>query len=164
MQTITHTRTHLVSPLGTLELTGTHRGVHSVQFIDHIDQVPCEPTEPDTPLVECARQLDLYFSGHMQDFHSLPLALAASDFQMQVWEAAMDIPYGETRTYGQLAEEIGHPRAARAVGTALKQNPLLLIVPCHRIIPVSATAEHHGGFAAGSWRKEWLLRHEKKSK
>ena len=148
------------TPLGILQLHGSDRGLHSIQFVeentvDHQEDAPMS-------LIECARQLDLYFSGDTQLFHSFSFAIAASDFQLKVWEAAMEIPYGETRTYGQLADAIGHPRAARAVGTALKQNPLLVIVPWHRSVPAYASKEDCGNFAAGGWRKKWLLEHENK--
>lgn len=158
MSVLSYSCTHLSTPLGTLELHGSERGLRSIQFVE--EETPESQGEAHLPLVECARQLDLYFSGDLQAFHSVSMSIAASDFQLKVWEAAMEIPFGETRTYGQLAEEIKHPKAARAVGTALKQNPLLLIVPCHRIIPSTAKENEHGGFNAGTWRKEWLLRHE----
>ncbi|TSC99965.1 MAG: methylated-DNA-[protein]-cysteine S-methyltransferase [Candidatus Peregrinibacteria bacterium Greene1014_49] len=74
-----------------------------------------------------------------------------------MWDALLEIPFGQTVTYGQLAKEIGHPGAARAVGTAVGDNPLAIIVPCHRVLPATGGI---GEYASGSDRKEWLLKHE----
>jgi O-6-methylguanine DNA methyltransferase len=76
---------------------------------------------------------------------------------MTVWEHVLAIPFGQTRTYGALAEELGRPEAARAVGQAVGTNHLALLIPCHRVVPAAGGV---GEYAWGSWRKEWLLRHE----
>lgn len=145
------------TPIGILKLEGTDRGVASVTFVreegassDHVDR----------PLLECEEQLRQYFFHDRTAFHSLELAYVSTDFQERVWQSAMSIPYGETVNYKDLARDVGNPKAARAVGSALNKNPLLLIVPCHRIMPASLSGEDVGGFAAGEWRKKWLLRHE----
>lgn len=87
--------------------------------------------------------------------------LGGTPFQRAVWEATMKIPSGETRTYGDIAKMIGHPRAARAVGSALKKNPRLIVIPCHRVVPASGGV---GQYVGGVRRKRWLLRHERKNK
>lgn len=142
------------TPIGLLEVRGNDRGVRSVQFVEEKRY----KGDIHSIVLEMLGQVDEYFGGNLGAFHSLPLAMECTTFQESVWDGARNIPYGETRTYGELAEEIGHKKAARAVGTALSMNPLLLIVPCHRILPSTGKV---GEFAAGSWRKEWLLEHER---
>src|SRR5688572_3629427 len=87
----------------------------------------------DTVLATTARQLDTYFAGQLRSF-DLPLAPAGTPFQQRVWSALRDIPFGETRSYGQLAKAIGEPSAMRAVGAANGRNPIAIVVPCHRVI------------------------------
>jgi len=103
-------------------------------------------------------QLQEYFEGSRTAFDSLPLVLRGTEFQLKVWEATSDVPFGETVHYGDIANAIGHPDAVRAVGTALGRNPLCLLVPCHRILPKGLNG---GGYAWGLERKEWLLKHER---
>ncbi len=86
-----------------------------------------------------------------------PLDVAGTVFQKKVWKATAKIPYGETRTYAQIAKMIGHPRAVRAVGTALRKNPTCVLVPCHRVVPSSGGI---GNYAHGKAMKQWLLDHE----
>jgi AraC family transcriptional regulator, regulatory protein of adaptative response / methylated-DNA-[protein]-cysteine methyltransferase len=102
------------------------------------------------------KQLDEYFSGERQDF-TLPLHLAGTPFQEEVWRALLKIPYGRTRSYGEQAEMIGKPEAVRAVGHANGQNHIAIIVPCHRVIGANGTLTGYGG---GLERKRWLLNHE----
>ena len=103
------------------------------------------------------RELDAYFSGTSRALFS-PLPLRGTAFQRSVWRALLRIPFGETMTYGQVAERIGHPRAARAVGNAVKKNPLPILIPCHRVVPAAGGV---GQFAGGSAKKRWLLRYER---
>ncbi len=147
-------RARYKSPIGILSITATERGIRSVDFTD--DKVPVDKNVSQA-MQACIKQLDAYFSDKQKSFHSLPLALSGTEFQLKVWEAAMNIPYGQKITYSQLAEEIAYPRAARAVGNALNRNPLIVIVPCHRIVPASGTS---GNYRGGAWRKQWLLKHE----
>lgn len=101
--------------------------------------------------------LQRYFHGDHDAFQTLPVAPVGTGFQMAVWEACAHIPFGETRSYGALAEAVGRPAAARAVGTAMRRNPLPLIVPCHRVVPATGgLGEYNGGVAV----KRWLLDHE----
>ncbi|PIR53474.1 cysteine methyltransferase [Candidatus Peregrinibacteria bacterium CG10_big_fil_rev_8_21_14_0_10_49_10] len=151
----THVRGYYPSPIGLLEVRGSQRGIFSITFI--------EEEKPDAGLYDilqpCIDQLHAYFSTDKHQFHSLPLALHSTDFQLQVWEYLMSIPYGNTVTYGEIAEAIGHPKAVRAVGSAVGRNPLSILIPCHRVLPASGEV---GEYAHGAWRKEWLLLHEKK--
>ncbi|MGW8763904.1 methylated-DNA--[protein]-cysteine S-methyltransferase [Streptomyces sp. NPDC055815] len=120
---------------------------------------PAEETfgEPDPrPFGETIRQLDAYFAGELTEFE-LPLNLIGTPFQLRVWEQLLRIPYGETRTYGELAEELGNPGASRAVGLANGKNPVSIIVPCHRVIGAGGSLTGYGG---GLDRKQRLLAFE----
>ncbi|WP_318212731.1 methylated-DNA--[protein]-cysteine S-methyltransferase [Streptomyces sp. SJL17-1] len=113
--------------------------------------------EPDPrPFGEAIRQLDAYFAGELTEF-DLPLNLIGTDFQLRVWEELCRIPYGETRTYGELAELLGNPSASRAVGLANGKNPVGIIVPCHRVIGAGGGLTGYGG---GLDRKQRLLAFE----
>lgn len=119
-----------------------------------------DAAEQPTPLLLCVKtQLEEYFSGRRRAF-DLPLAPKGTPFQQAVWQALRQIPYGETRTYGEIAVQIGRPRAARAVGMANRQNPIAVLQPCHRVIGASGRLT---GYAGGLDRKEYLLRLEQKS-
>ncbi|MFE6782882.1 methylated-DNA--[protein]-cysteine S-methyltransferase [Streptomyces sp. NPDC057680] len=113
--------------------------------------------EPDPrPFGEAIRQLYAYFAGELTEF-DLPLNLIGTPFQLRVWEGLLRIPYGETRTYGELAEELGNPGASRAVGLANGKNPVSIIVPCHRVVGASGSLTGYGG---GLDRKQRLLAFE----
>ena len=114
----------------------------------------------DTPLLASAqRQIEEYLRGERRAF-DLPVRLQDTPFRMRVWQALQEIPWGETRSYGDIARQIGAPRAARAVGMANHANPLMLLVPCHRVIGADGSM---GGFAAGCAIKAALLRLESPS-
>ncbi|MFJ5933281.1 methylated-DNA--[protein]-cysteine S-methyltransferase [Streptomyces sp. NPDC003444] len=113
--------------------------------------------DPDPrPFGEAVRQLDAYFAGDLTAF-DLPLHLVGTPFQLRVWERLSLIPYGETRTYGELAEELGNPGASRAVGLANGKNPVSIIVPCHRVVGAGGGLTGYGG---GLDRKQRLLAFE----
>lgn len=113
----------------------------------------------DVPvLLEAKRQLEEYFAGKRQTF-DLPLAPKGTTFQRDVWQALLEIPYGETTTYGALAERVNRPKAARAVGMVLNKNPIPIIIPCHRVVGKSGSLT---GFAWGLEAKRCLLVLEKK--
>ena len=117
-----------------------------------------EGIKQETPLInEAYRQLSEYLSGERKRF-DLPLNPQGTVFQQQVWKALCDIPYGETRSYKQIAKAIGNPKAVRAVGMANNRNPLLIVVPCHRVIGANGKLV---GYAAGIEKKEFLLKLEK---
>jgi methylated-DNA-[protein]-cysteine S-methyltransferase len=155
------------SPLGLLFLARTPRGLRHVDFMDrkslkrmianHAADHPDATWEPSLlDLRDVVDQLDEYFNGMRFGF-DLPLDRHGSAFQAQVWTALEQIPFGETRTYGQIAKAVGQPKAARAVGLANNQNPIPIIVPCHRVIGASGKLTGYGG---GLPRKKWLLQHE----
>lgn len=109
---------------------------------------------------EVLRQFAEYFSGKRQEF-DLPYFATGTPFQLMVWEELLKIPYGETRSYWELTEAIGKPKAARAVGNALNANPVAIIIPCHRVI---ASGGKLGGFGGGTELKRQLLELEKRGK
>ena len=117
------------------------------------------PSDPeDDPLLHAvADQLAAYFRGELTDF-DLPVAATGTPFQQRVWEALREIPYGETRSYGQVASAIGNPSASRAVGAANGRNPISIVVPCHRVIGSTGRLT---GYAGGLTTKEQLLAHER---
>ena len=110
-------------------------------------------------LRRAAEELGEYLAGRRRDF-TLPLDPSGSDFQRQVWQALRSIPYGQTRTYGQIAEQIGRRRAARAVGMANNRNPIAILIPCHRVIGSDGSMT---GYAAGIAIKERLLALERRN-
>ena len=112
----------------------------------------------ETPLIQSARkELDEYLSGARKSF-TFPIEAQGTPFQLQVWEALRNIPYGETRSYKQIAEAIGNPKAVRAVGMANNRNPLLIVTPCHRVIGADGKLV---GYASGLSLKQFLLDMEK---
>lgn len=143
----------LDSPLGILVIRGDAEGIASIGFgLEKSDP----PASVPSLLEEAARQLAAYFASARQSF-DLPLHWHGTPFETRVWQYLLTIPFGETRTYGQLAGSLGAPGSARAVGTANSRNPLAIVVPCHRVV---GTGGKLTGYAGGLWRKEWLLRHE----
>ena len=128
-------------------------------FITGVDRTDAPLKAPDTPLLqECVRQLRAYFDGSLTVF-DLPLNPQGTPFRRKVWAALQQIPYGETRSYGQLAASLGCSGAARAVGVANHHNPISIIIPCHRVIGADGSLTGYGG---GLAMKEWLLRHERR--
>lgn len=109
---------------------------------------------------EIQKQLKEYEDGNRKEFN-LPLHLIGTEFQKQVWNALLEIPFGETRTYQEIAIRIGKPKALRAVGGACNRNPIGIIVPCHRVIGKNGSLT---GYAGGLFYKELLLKHEKDGK
>jgi len=119
-----------------------------------------EPADgPDSePLAEASQQLREYFNGERTEF-DIPLSLEGTEFQRRVWAALREIGYGETISYGQLADRIGQPSASRAVGLANGRNPIGIIVPCHRVVGSDGSLTGYGG---GIERKRYLLSHEQR--
>jgi methylated-DNA-[protein]-cysteine S-methyltransferase len=156
------------TPLGTLGLQVTGRGLARVQFVDCPDQ-PCEEDAQkmaaaqifaEAPLLLVAmEQLRDYFDGRRKEF-DLPIDWQSiPPFQERVLKLALEIPYGQTRTYGDLAIDLGQPGASRAVGIALGKNPLPIVIPCHRVM---GNQGHLRGYSApdGLTKKAWLLKLE----
>lgn len=141
------------SPIGTLGLMDDGQGLSRV-FLWREDALPLGWPEGETPLTaQGAAELDEYFSGRRKAF-SVMLSPHGTAFQQSVWQALRAVPYGQTRSYGQIAAAVGRPRAARAVGMANHDNPLLIFTPCHRIVGSSGALT---GFACGLEVKRRLL-------
>lgn len=150
----------VASPVGLLTLVASQSGLLAVLWEnDRLGRVPLQ-TSPeqraDPVLAEAEQQLNEYFEGQRTTF-DLPLDLRGTEFQRAVWTYLRSIPFGATRTYGEIARELGNPNAMRAVGAANGRNPVSIIVPCHRVIGSSGTLT---GFAGGVSAKAWLLQHE----
>lgn len=127
--------------LGIAEEAGALSGV----FFAGGDEPPQGFERAETALIAAAAsQLTEYFAGSRRDF-DLPLAYHGTNFQVRVWKALQTVPYGETRTYGEVAALIGNPRASRAVGSANHRNPLVIVVPCHRVIGSDGSLTGYGG-------------------
>ena len=157
---MTLVRTTMPSPVGRLMLIASPRGLVAVLWQDEdgsrvrlapLDAIASAPTDPI--LAEARRQIALFLDGRLDRF-TLPLDFRGTPFQCSVWQALIDIPYGRTRTYGEMAAQLGRPAASRAVGAANGKNPLSIIVPCHRLVGSSGGLH---GFAGGLTTKRWLI-------
>src|SRR4051794_39712871 len=144
-------------PEGTLFLAVDGRGrVLRLHFVDGALPVESGWVEDPAALADVTRQLDEYFAGTRTDF-DLEVAPRGTPFQLEVWRQLCRIPYGETISYGELARRVDRPGAARAVGSANGQNPIAIIVPCHRVIGADGSLT---GFGGGLPWKRWLLARE----
>ena len=151
------------SPIGRLKLVASDKGLVAILW-DNDNPRRVRLSEmferPEHPiLVRAEKELNEYFMGGRNAF-TVPLDMRGTCFQKQVWEALLGIPFGETRTYGQLAKQLGNSKATRAVGAANGRNPIAIIVPCHRVIGFSGKLT---GFAGGLDAKAHLLRLEGRS-
>ncbi|MDH6245140.1 methylated-DNA--[protein]-cysteine S-methyltransferase [Mycobacterium sp. OTB74] len=147
------TRT-MQSPVGTITLAGRDGKLRHLRMDDQTYEPSHEGWEPDADAFpEAVEQLTAYFAGELQEF-DLELELLGTEFQRRVWNALLTIPYGETRSYGEIALQIGSPGASRAVGLANGHNPVGIIVPCHRVIGANGSLTGYGG---GLHRKKALL-------
>ncbi|MCE5336851.1 MAG: methylated-DNA--[protein]-cysteine S-methyltransferase [Desulfobacteraceae bacterium] len=149
------------SPLGRILLLADGSHLTGVYFSGQKYEPSLDPASkynPDSGIFrDAVSQLGGYFAGKQRRF-DLPLRAEGTPFQMEVWAALMEIPFGETATYGELAERIGRKEAARAVGAAVGRNPISIIVPCHRVIGRGGSLT---GYAGGLERKRALLELEK---
>src|SRR5215212_11973319 len=147
--------TTIDSPIGELLLTGREDALCGLWMQDGLRPMRIDPTwrEADEPFEEAIAQLAAYFGGERREF-DLALDPPGGEFSRRVWAELRRIPYGETITYGEQARRLGIPSAARAVGTANGQNPLAVIVPCHRVIGANGKLT---GYAGGLDRKRLLL-------
>lgn len=145
------------SPVGALKLVASDAGLAAILWPNddpHRVRLGTPIEAPRHPvLVATERQLREYFAGTRKTF-SLPLDFAGTEFQRNVWGALLTIPYGETRSYGEIARQIGKPAAVRAVGAANGRNPLSIVAPCHRVVGSRGKLT---GFAGGLWTKAFLL-------
>jgi methylated-DNA-[protein]-cysteine S-methyltransferase len=151
-----HSKT-IWSPVGELTLVADERGLAAILWEnDRPERVRLGPLteKADHPvLVETERQLGEYFAGERRTF-DVPLSFAGTDFQKRVWAALLAIPFGETRSYGEIASQLGNPGASRAVGAANGRNPISIIAPCHRVVGSTGKLT---GFAGGLGAKAFLL-------
>jgi methylated-DNA-[protein]-cysteine S-methyltransferase len=150
------------SPVGRLKLLASDKGLAAILWEnDDPKRVRLNAAAEDRNhpvLLETERQLNEYFAGKLENF-SLKLDFVGTEFQKKVWNALLTIPFGETRSYGQIAEQIGNPKAVRAVGAANGKNPISIIAPCHRVIGSTGKLT---GFAGGLETKACLLAIESK--
>ena len=146
------------SPVGHLLIRSDGESILEVSFTEK------EPVNADTGdcdvLRKCVSELEMYFAGKLKEF-TVPLKLVGTDFRKKCWEALRTIPYGETISYKELATNVGNPKACRAVGGANHHNPIVVIVPCHRVIGSGGSLT---GFGGGLDKKQYLLDLEKKHK
>ncbi len=160
MNSTAHYYTEIATPLGTVGLRATARGLTGLYMEEHRHGPdPAERagwTRDDAPFAQARAQLAEYFAGTRMEF-DLALdreGIGGTAFQRQVWAALLEIPYGETISYSELARRIGQPAAVRAVGLANGRNPVSVIVPCHRVIGAGGKLTGYGG---GTERKSMLL-------
>ncbi len=149
----------LPTPIGELRLVANQEGLLTVLFPIDAHELPVleGTSRARAHLSEASTALEEYFAGRRTSFEGLKLAPSGTEFQRQVWRALSRIPFGETVTYAGIARQIGRPSAVRAVGLANGQNPLPIIVPCHRVIGSNGALT---GFAGGIPTKKWLLEFE----
>jgi methylated-DNA-[protein]-cysteine S-methyltransferase len=141
------------SPLGRLLLVGNGEALTRVAMSPRPNDVPEHGRRDAAAFADVATQLGAYFAGELTDF-DLPLAPRGSEFQLSVWNALLQIPYGETASYGEIATAVGRPDAVRAVGATNGRNPIAVIIPCHRVIGADGMLVGYGG---GLDRKRLLL-------
>ncbi len=146
---------HLETPIGTLEIRATDKGISWVVFNDQPQTADNTSANAITEMAK--QQLQEYFSGNRETF-SVPLDTTGTQFQHSVWKTLCEIEYGQVVAYQDIAVRLNNPKAVRAVGAANGKNPVSIIVPCHRIIGSNGKLT---GYAGGLERKAWLLRHEK---
>ena len=141
------------TPVGFVRIRAGEEHITSISIRDE----ECVETPSDSPVINLAiKQLDEYFEGTRKEF-DLPLNQPGTDFQQQVWQQLLTIPYGKTITYGQQSQMMNSPLAIRAIASANGKNMLWIVVPCHRVIGTNGSLT---GYAGGLWRKQWLLDHE----
>ncbi len=156
MPEVFHTFYH--SPVGLLKISGTEEYISEVLFHDTSQKAEGNKKHLPPMLINCVEQLIQYFNGQRRQFE-LPLNQAGTRFQQEVWNELVQIPFGKTISYLELARRIGDTRATRAVANANGKNNIAIIVPCHRVI---GSNRELVGYAGGLRRKKWLLDHEAK--
>lgn len=134
------------SPVGPLSLIASEKGLVRLEFEGRVMRLDTkiQLRECKEALAPYLRELDEYFAGERREF-SMPLDLHGTSFQLACWQALLDIPYGETRSYAEIARSIGHPQAFRAVGMSNNRNPIAIVVPCHRVIASGGSLCGYGG-------------------
>ncbi|NKX55149.1 methylated-DNA--[protein]-cysteine S-methyltransferase [Arthrobacter mobilis] len=152
---MTTVHTTMDTPVGELTLVAGDGALTAIYFRSHkgLPDASTFGERSDADFAEAKRQLTEYFAGERTGF-DLPLNPKGDTFQLKVWELLRKIPYGQTRTYGELARELGDPRLAQAVGSANGRNPISIVVPCHRVVGADGSLV---GYAGGIERKRFLL-------
>jgi len=150
--------TEIESPVGPLRLVSDESGLRRLEFLRGNGRPEASWREDPGALKKSVQQLRSYFAGELEAF-DLELAPEGTPFQLEVWRRLCDIPYGETISYGELAQRIGNPKASRAVGLANGSNPIAIIIPCHRVIGSNGKLTGYGG---GLPIKEKLLALERR--
>lgn len=150
--------TYYHSPVGLLKISGTEDYISEVSFHDKTQKAESKKKNLPPLFIHCIEQLIQYFNGQRRIFE-LPINQPGTAFQKGVWAELMQIPFGKTISYQDLAVKIGDNKATRAVANANGKNNVAIIVPCHRVI---GSNKDLVGYAGGLWRKKWLLEHEAK--
>jgi methylated-DNA-[protein]-cysteine S-methyltransferase len=146
------------TPLGALTALATARGIAGLWFEDQTRHSPATPVDANHPhIVAMRRWLEAYWAGRDPSPKEVPLDLHGTAFQRAVWQALLAIPLGRTKSYGEIAAQVGNGAVPRATGTAVGRNPVSILVPCHRVIGADGSLT---GYAGGLPRKERLLQHE----
>ncbi|OFX89114.1 MAG: cysteine methyltransferase [Bacteroidetes bacterium GWF2_33_16] len=140
------------SPIGNLQIVANDAYIIQISFVDEYFKMDLIPNL----IKDCMKQLDEYFKGERKSF-TVPINPDGTEFQGRVWNKLCKIPYGKTISYIELARQLGDENAVRAVGTANGQNPIPIIIPCHRVIGNDGSLT---GYAGGLLKKQWLLEHE----
>ncbi len=160
-----HYTSHYASPLGDILLAADYTGLTGLWFAGQkyfAAKLEADAAEQETPVIAAVKRwLDAYFAGRAPEI-DFPLHLTGTDFQKRVWDMLRAIPYGETITYGGIAQQLGSSRGcAQAVGGAVGHNPISIIVPCHRVVGKDASLT---GYAGGTGKKAYLLDMEKRTR
>lgn len=150
-------KTYYSSPIGTIEIVSDEDSIVKLDFMEETGKA--DDNSPEI-LSKAVSQLDEYFKGKRKTF-DLKLGVKGTEFQQNVWQQLIKVPFGSTATYGEIAKAVGNEKASRAVGGANNKNKIAIVIPCHRIVGSSGKMV---GYAGGLWRKEWLLEHEKNNK
>ncbi len=145
-------RVYYFSPVGELCIESENEKITALKF----NKEPKQEEHPSLVLKQCVDEIDDYFSGHRK-FFSFEMELKGTNFQQKVWNELLNIPFGKTISYEELAIRIGNIKSIRAVGLANGQNPIAIVVPCHRVIGKNGDLVGYGG---GLENKKWLLQHE----
>ena len=144
------------SPVGPLRIESDGESIKVCAFAQTFENTNCE-----CPVIaECVNELEAYFAGTLTEFN-VKLKPAGTDFQKRVWDALRKIPYGETASYKKIAEAVGNPKACRAVGSANHENPIVILIPCHRVVGSDGKLTGYGG---GLDKKKFLLDREKRKR
>jgi methylated-DNA-[protein]-cysteine S-methyltransferase len=150
--------TYYQSPVGQLKISGTADYITEVVFHDVSQKAAGSKKHLPPLMIQCVEQLIQYFQGERRQFE-LPVSQEGTAFQKEVWGELLQIPYGRTISYLELARKTGDSKATRAVANANGKNNICIIVPCHRVI---GSNKELVGYSGGLWRKKWMLEHEAK--